>query len=193
MLASLSEELSRPREDIAFPVLRARLVAATNWGYESTSALAAPTALTRHYAAIVGPTGLVAADPGRAGFFVARTVPTEAPWTVHVPADRGVDGAAVAACLVAKLRSPSRRCLAVIDGAPTPLAQELLDLAARLGHAIAVESWGDDGSRGTAADQASDIACSVLSPQHAVRRVQVDWYQLAVFEDAAGPITAWTD
>ena len=193
MLASMAEVLSRPRREIVFPVLRERLVAATNWGYESTSVLAAPTALTRHYAAAVGPTGLVAADPGRAGFFVARTLPTEAPWSVHVPADRNVEGAAVAACLVAKLRSPNRRCVAVVDGPPAPLAQELLDLAARLGHSVAVESWGEDGARGTAVDQSPDIACSVLSRDNEVRRVHVDWSQIARFEEAAGPITAWTD
>jgi hypothetical protein len=94
---------------------------------------------------------------------------------------------------VAKLRSPNRRCVAVVDGPPAPLAQELLDLAARLGHAVAVESWGDDGARGTAADQASDIARSVLSRDNEVRRVHVDWSQIALFEEAAGPITAWTD
>ena len=174
------QQCCRAPHVIVFPVLRERLVAATNWGYESTSALAAPTALTRHYAAAVGPTGLVAADPGRAGFFVARTLPTEAPWSVHVPADRNVEGAAVAACLVAKLRSPNRRCVAVVDGPPAPLAQELLDLAATTRSRGCRRVVGRRRRAGTAADQSSDIARSVLSWDNEVRRVHVDWSQIAV-------------
>jgi hypothetical protein len=192
MLASLSEVLARPFVDIPMPAIRSRLVAATNRGYESTGPRLAPSALTRQRAQLVGPAGLVAADPGLAGFFVARTTPTEAAGTICVPADPDGAGMAAAACLAARLRTPTRRCAAIVDGAePDSATADVLDAAAALGVPVAVECWDPDGPEATLVDDAAAAAAALVAPVGSVRRVGIDSSQLEAFFEAAGAITAW--
>jgi hypothetical protein len=191
MLAPLAEQAYRSRREIVFPELRSRLVAATAWGYESRRRLPAPSMLTRQYSALIGTLGLVAADPGFAGFFVARTFPTAAPWTICVPPERDVPDVAVAACLVARMRAPGRRCVAVIDGPPRQRTDELLELANRIGVAVVVECWDDDGDTLTAGEHLDRTADALLSESQVISRIAVDRTQLAEFQAAAGEITAW--
>ena len=67
------------------------------------------------YGQALGADGFVAADPGVAGYWVARTFATTALGGAKVPARRSERGFAIAASVVARLRRPGRRVLAVAD------------------------------------------------------------------------------
>ena len=75
-LDPLSERWSRPAAPIAVPPLRSALATVTQQGWASTASPLAPTLVTRHYGQVFGAGGLVAADPGVAGYWVARTFAT---------------------------------------------------------------------------------------------------------------------
>ena len=75
-LDPLSWPGARPPAEIPMPPLRTELARVTQEGWASTSAPLAPTLVTRHYGQAIGGGGLVAADPGVAGYWVARTFAT---------------------------------------------------------------------------------------------------------------------
>ena len=66
-----------------------------------------PTKVTQHYSQVLGDGGLVAADPGTAGYWVARTFATQQLGGVQVTADRDQQGFAVACATVARLADPA--------------------------------------------------------------------------------------
>ena len=88
-LSPLAERWHRPADEIAFPPLRAGLGAATQAAWERTAAPLHPAVATRLLSAAVGRSGFIAATPGRAGFWVARTFPTTGLGTVSVPSTPG--------------------------------------------------------------------------------------------------------
>jgi hypothetical protein len=187
MLAPLAEVVRvRPRADIAMPALRSRLAAATAAGWERTALPASPSSLTRAYPSLVGPTGFVAAEPGGpAGFFVARTLPTEAPRSVFVPASRsaGLDDAVHAAAA----RVPERRCLVVADG---PVDGRHHTLAERTGAVVAV--WDVEAPAQSVDDHLAALEAAFAAGAPRVVLVGYDATQLDAFVDAAGPVVAWT-
>lgn len=189
MLAPLAEVVRvRPRDEIAVPAIRSRLAAATAAGWERAELPASPSALTRAYASTVGATGFVAAEPGgHAGFFVARTLPTEAPRSVFVPA--AVDGATDAiadAVRGAAARVPGRRCLVVADG---PAGDRHDALAERTGAVVTV--WDADAPAQSVDDHIAALD-RAFAPGSSVVPVAYDVTQLDAFVDAAGPVVAWT-
>jgi len=95
--------------------------------------------------------GVVVADPGPAGFWVARSAPTAFPGAVCVPAT-AEPGFAAAAAFVAVL--DERPCLAVTDddGAAEEMTRAVLDLASTLGVGVGLQVWGPDGASMTAAE-----------------------------------------
>ncbi len=99
------------------------------------------------------PDGAMAvADPGPAGFWIARAFPTSIPNSVCVPAT-GAAGFAAAAALVCAIEG--RPCLAVTSPGLTDeaLTAELVSLADHLGHPISMQLWDPDATRpGNAAD-----------------------------------------
>lgn len=188
MLAPLAEVVRvRPRADIAMPAIRARLAAATAAGWERTALPASPSSLTRAYASLVGPTGFVAAEPGgHAGFFVARTLPTEAPRSVFVPAAR--DGGVEDALHAAAARVPGRRCLVVADG---PVGDRHHALAERAGAVVAV--WDVDAPAEPVDHHLAALDVAFASDTPSVVPVAYDPTQFDAFVDAAGPVVAWPD
>jgi Thiamine pyrophosphate enzyme, central domain len=190
-LDPLSERWSRPAAPIAVPPLRSALAAVTQQGWASTASPLAPTLVTRHYGQVFGAGGLVAADPGVAGYWVARTFPTTTLGGVVVPADPGRPGFAVACAAVARLRRPGRRVLAVTDGPLPPAAAEVLDAVRTLGVAVPVEVW-DPGARPLGPDEhLAALAAAAHADRPAVAVVATDPGQMARMVDAAGPVTAW--
>jgi hypothetical protein len=179
MLAPLAETWSRPRRGFPMPPLRDRLAAATQAGWAVTGAPLAPSQVTRNYGAVVSAGGVVAADPGLAGFWVARTLGTTRPGAVHVPAEADADGFAVACAAVA-----GRGSLAVVDS----LGDAALELLDRF-PSVAVEVWSPDGEVLDADAHAARLAR--LVGEGGVARLAPATDQLAAFEEAAGPITAW--
>jgi hypothetical protein len=181
MLGPLSEAWRRDAE-VVMPPLRDRLASATQWGWAVSGAPLAPSQATRNYGEVVGAGGTVAADPGSAGYWVARTLGTTRPGAVHVPADGSLAGFAVACAVAAHRRWPDAPALAVVD-ALTPEITELLEPG------VAVEVWSDDGDRLDADAHAERLA--MLLQTGGVAHLRVSGEQLPRMLDAAGPITAW--
>ena len=180
MLAPLAEAWRRPRGELTMPPLRERLAAATQAGWAATGAPLAPSQATRGYGEVVSAGGTVAADPGVAGFWVARTLGTTRPRAVHVPAEADAAGFAVACANAARRRWPDRPALAVVDELPP---------GTELEPGVAVEVWADDGDRLDAGAHAERLRSLLVSG--GVARLATDPDQLAAMVDAAGAVTAW--
>ena len=188
-LALAAERVAPRQREIVVPPLRADLAAVTQRGWTATAAPLSPTKVTQHYSEVLGDGGLVAADPGTAGYWVARTFATQRLGGVHVTAHRDHAGFAVACCAVARLAEPGRPVLAVVDGVDGSTALAL-ETAERLGVAVPVEVWSDDGR-------------SLDAPAHLARlhdlvrdggrvTIATDSSQLDEMRAVAGPIVAWT-
>jgi hypothetical protein len=131
---------------------------------------------------------VVAADPGPAGFWVARTLPTTGLGGAQVPAAAGTTGFAAACAIVAGLLRPGAPALAVVDGWGEETA-ELVEVAERLAVPLAVEVWDPDGDA-LAADAHADRLARLLA-DGGVATLATSPDQLAEFLAVAGPITAW--
>lgn len=178
----------RPAGEIERPPLFAGLARVTQAGWERAGAPLAPTRVTRTYGEVLGGVGVVAADPGPAGFWVARTVPTTAPGDVFVSADATAEGSAAAAAVVARLLDPDRPVLAVVDELG-PAGRTCVDVAARKGVPIAVERWHEDGDALDA--EAHRRRLQDLLAHGGEVALATDPSQLAEVVAVAGEITAW--
>jgi hypothetical protein len=175
------------------PPLRERLAAVTQAGWAAESTPLMPSLVTRHYAEVLGETGLVAADPGTAGYWVARTFATTRLGSVFVPA-APVEGWAVACVLAARLVTPLRPGLAVVDGGTGERGRAVLAEATRLGVGIGIEAWDEDGEPSKAGDHLARLE-ALVSPELPARiesTLATDPRQLAEMVDVAGPVRAWT-
>ena len=173
------------------PPLRERLAAVTQAGWAAADAPLMPSRVTRHYAQVLGETGLVAADPGTAGYWVARTFATTRLGSVFVPA-ASVEGWAVACVLVARLAEPLRPALAVVDDGAGERGSAVLAEASRLGVGIGVEAWEPDGKLCDAEHHLARLDALVSSVPGAVATLATDPSQIAEMVDVAGPVLAWT-
>ncbi|HEX6421267.1 MAG TPA: hypothetical protein VFZ77_22385 [Acidimicrobiales bacterium] len=189
-LGPLAEVWSRPAAAIAVPPLRAGLARVTQEGWSSTGAPLAPSLVTRHYAAEVGAAGLVAADPGVAGYWVARTFATTTLGSVAVPGSGG-PGFAVACAAVARLRSPDRPVLAVVDGPAGDAVEAALDAGRRLGVRVPVEAWWPGGEALDADAHRARLRRLVHGDAPAVAGLATDGRQLDRMVAVAGPVVAW--
>lgn len=181
----------RPQGDIAVPPLRAGLARVTQEGWASTTTPLAPSLVTRHYGQVCGAGGVVAADPGIAGYWVARTFATTELGGAQVPAARGAHGFAVACALVARLRSPNRPVLAVVDEPMPEIVHEALDVAARLGVAVPVEVWGADGESLPPDGHLARLRSLVSADHSRPVGLEADGAQLGRMIDVAGDVVAW--
>lgn len=187
-LGPLAERVGRPRAEVAMPPLRAELARVTQAGWARTGTPMPPTLVTRTYGATFAGPGLVAADPGVAGYWVARTLPTSGLRGAIVSRDATAEGSAVATAAVARLLDPRRPVLAVVDRIG-PAAEAALEAAARLGVTVPVERWSDDGP---ALDQEAHAArLAGLVAAGGVADLAVDRSQLDEMVAVAGPVTAW--
>ncbi|HWD55667.1 MAG TPA: hypothetical protein VG346_11115 [Acidimicrobiales bacterium] len=172
------------------PPLRPRLAEVTQAGWSSSATPLVPSLVTRHYAQVAGGAGLVAADAGRAGYWVARTFATTRLGGASVPA--GVVGGWAAACvLVARLVDPLRRAVAVVDGPLDGRSRAVLEEAARGGVAVGVEAWADGGDE--LGPEAHRARLEELTTAGGVATLATDGRQLAEMTGVAGPVRAWTD
>jgi hypothetical protein len=172
------------------PPLRSRLAAVTQVGWASAATPLAPSLVTRHYAEVVGGAGLVAADAGNAGYWVARTFATARLGTVSVPA-AAVGGWATACVLVARLVDPLRRALAVVDGPLDDLSRAVVEEAARSGVAVGVEAWQEGGDE--LRPEAHRARLAELAWSGGAVTLATDGRQLDEMVGVAGPVRAWTD
>jgi acetolactate synthase-1/2/3 large subunit len=188
-LGPLAEQLVRPRSEVAVPPLRADLGRITQEGWAATDGPLPPTKATQRYGLALGGGGLVAGDPGLAGYWVARTMGTTSIGGALIAADRDAAGFGVACALVARLLQPERHVLAVADELDD-VHRELLELAARLGVPLGVEVWRPDGPPLDA--EAHEAQVARLVGEGGVAELGTDPAQLERMLEAAGPIVAWT-
>jgi hypothetical protein len=190
-LGPLAERWWRPRLDLAVPPLRAGLAAVTQQGWSAEVVPLAPTRVTLNYGRSFGPEGLVAADPGVAGYWVARTFATTEPGAVHVPAQADAVGFAPACALVARLRCPSRAVLAVVDGPVAAPVHAVLEAADHLGVAVPLEAWDPSGPALAPADHLDRLRRLVVAERPQPVSLATDPAQLSRMVDVAGPVVAW--
>jgi thiamine pyrophosphate-dependent acetolactate synthase large subunit-like protein len=119
---------------------------------------------------------LVAADPGPAGYWVARAFPTTEANSVVVPATP-VRGFAVAAAIVAAL--DGRQAVAVASAPLDDVSKALLDLAVALDLPVTLQIWGDEAGEHLVGGQVRTIG------------LPIDFSLTEAMVDAAGPIVAW--
>jgi acetolactate synthase-1/2/3 large subunit len=188
-LAEVAAHIASREREILVPPLRADLAAVTQAGWERTGAPLPPTKVTQHYSQVLGNGGLVAADPGMAGYWVARTFATQQLGGAQVTADPQAQGFAVACCTVARQADPGRAVLAVVDHIDdaTALALETAD---RLGVSVPVEVWSDDGDALGAEAHRARLQALVHDGGQAT--IATDPTQLDEMLAVAGPIVAWT-
>lgn len=191
-LDPLSGRWSRPLADIVVPPLRAELARVTQEGWTSTAVPLAPSLVTRHYSQVFGAGGLVAADPGRAGYWVARTFATTELGGAVVPAAADSAGFAVACATVARLRRPSRPVLAAVDGPVAHIVSEVLDTARSLGVPVPLEVWSPDGEPLAADDHVSRLRRLVHEDQPEPVTLAADGSQIERMIEVAGEVIAWS-
>jgi len=190
-LSQLAERWHRPLSPIEVPPLRAGLASATQAGWGRDDAPLAPSRITLNYTRALGAGGLVAADPGTAGYWVARTFSTTELGSVQVPADPDASGFAVACAVVSRLRRPLRPALAVVDGPLDDRVNEVLEAAAGLGVAVAVEVWQDDGEALDADAHLVRVEALVRAEKTVVATLTSARSQLDDMVAVAGPVVAW--
>lgn len=148
-----------------------------------------------HLAGSLPDDGVAVADPGLAGFWVARAMPSSFPGSVCVPATVE-PGFAAAAALVAAL--DDRPCLAVTDaaGAAHDATAAVLQLAGLLGVPVGLQVWGDEGERAGAGHHVGLLASLLAQDRYdaaSLVRVPVDLAVPDELVERAGQIVAWPD
>ncbi len=191
LLGPLAERWEAPGPFPEMPPLRERLAAVTQAGWAATGSPLMPSLVTRHYAEVFGHGGLVAADPGTAGFWVARTFATTRLGTAFVPGPP-LRGWAAACVLVARRSAPWRPGGAVVGGPRDERSLAVLEQGMRLGIPIALESWQADGEP-LGADAHLARLSALAGGRPGVVGLATDDRQLAEMIAVAGPIRAWTN
>ncbi|MDQ2679223.1 MAG: hypothetical protein M3Y51_10810 [Actinomycetota bacterium] len=192
-LGALTHGWTPSRTQPERPPLYDTIAAVVTPMYESDEVpLTAPRA-SLHLSGALPERGVVVADPGAAGFWIARTLPTSFPGSVCVPATF-TPGFAAAAALVCSLEG--RPCLAVSDqvaGADgiDDTSAELLELAESLDRPVALQLWGPEGQLDSSTAHV-ELLAELLEPS-AVRIVDVPVTvgETEALEQAAGELVAW--
>jgi hypothetical protein len=193
-LAALAERC-RPRSgEIAVPPLRSRLAGVTQRGWAVERGPLPPTRVTLHYGECVAAGGVIAADAGLVGFWVARTLGTTRLGGVLVPSVTH-PGWAAACVAVARLRHPDRPALALVDATDVQPTALVVEAARSLGVDVPVEVWDADGPP-LDAEVHRERLRRLMGGENAAppgpHRLATDGRQLGEMIDAAGPIVAWT-
>jgi hypothetical protein len=193
-LAPLAERCRSWRATPATPPLRNRLAEVTQRGWMGEQAPIPPSRVTLHYAECLAEGALIAADPGIAGFWVARTLGTTRLGAVIVPSSPW-PGFAAACVAVSLLRRPSQPALAVTDRLSADATAAIVEAAAALGVHVPVEVWDPEGQRLDADAHRERLRRLVLG-RIAIDRgtctLATDPHQMIEMIDAAGQIVAWT-
>jgi hypothetical protein len=189
-LAALAYNWPDPEPVPPYPALYRELSAALGPLYDSDASPLTPARAARDLS-LARPAGaLVAADPGPAGLWVARTFPTTEPGSVIVPSRRA-DGFAVAAGMVSSLGG--RRAIAVTTSPFDPVTEALLDLAGLVGSELVLCEWGADETWSDADAHRVALRSALAAPGIAHVGVPVDFSWTRTLVDVAGEIIAWQD
>jgi hypothetical protein len=147
-----------------------------------------PARAASDIATALGAEGVVCAEPGPAGWWIGRTVPTTRLGSVAIPA-YGSPGVAVArALLTSQAGSPA---LAVVDSLNEE-ALALIELGRTLEFPFVVEVWGDAGVPLDAAAHRDRIVTALASDEVTVLELPIDYSATEQLIAAAGPLVAWS-
>lgn len=155
--------------------------------YEATTVPLAPARAALHLSGARPDDGLVVADAGVAGFWLARTYPTREVGSVVVPATVQ-PGFAAAAAVAAS--AAGRPCVAVVDGPLDESTRIVLDAARSLGIPVALQVWGDAGGRDDV-DAHARASEAQFGGRHEVLEVPIRQGDLDTLVEIAGPVVAW--
>jgi thiamine pyrophosphate-dependent acetolactate synthase large subunit-like protein len=190
-LDAVSEHWRRADVEMSMPALRARLGEVAQEGWRATGAPLPPSRVTLTYASAFASGGMVAADPGTGGYWVARTFTTTELGGAIVPASADAHGLAAACVVVARLARPGRRTLAVVDGPVGDVVRAVLEVGDSLGAPVGLEVWDPSGP---ALDvDAHQLRLRSLSTveRSTIAPLATDGAQMARMVEAAGPVVAW--
>jgi acetolactate synthase-1/2/3 large subunit len=140
-LGPLAGAVARSSYPIGRPPLFDRLAAVAQPGYVDDRFPRHPARAVMDTKQKMAPGGIVTADPGPAGLWVARTFPTDAPGTVVVPA---VNAPGIGTALAVAAGLGGRSVTAVTVAPVDATTEALIGLAAGLDLPVALEVWGDD-------------------------------------------------
>ena len=138
--------------------------------------------------AALPPGGLIAADPGLAGLWVARTFPTTDARSVGVPATVA-PGCAAAAALAARL--DGRPAIAVTTAPVDAMTAQVLDLAAVLGVGFPLVLWAREGRLASADNHLVDVQVALDHDRVTQLTVPVDASHTDELVAVAGEVVAW--
>ena len=187
-LASAADDWPEPASLPERPTLYGALAAVIGPGYDRDEVPLHPARAVRDLGVALGADALIVADPGPAGLWVARAVPTEVPGQVLVPATRA-DGIAAAIALIAGL--DGRTAVAVTTDPLDPTTEHLLELARQLEVPLTVETWGADVACDGPHERVASLMETTARPGADVLGVPVDLAATSELIDVAGPVTAW--
>jgi hypothetical protein len=191
-LGPLAERWRGPSGWLDLPPLRIRLAGVTQAGWSSGSKPVMPTRVTMHYGQSLAAGGLVAADAGNAGYWVARTFATTELRAACVP-PATTPGWAAACVLVSRIADPLRPALAVLSGALDDHTRSVIDVASGLGIAVGVEVWSPDGETIGPDEHLARLGTLTDSRVGGVVSLATDEHQIDEMVEAAGEVRAWRD
>jgi thiamine pyrophosphate-dependent acetolactate synthase large subunit-like protein len=189
-LEALTYRWELSTRELVRPALYDVLSSALQPLYEDETVPLSPARAAADLGAARPPGGLVVADPGPAGLWVARALPTTEVASVVVPS-LPVRGFALAAALAASFEGRPT-IAAVTDPLDGPTA-ELLALAEHWGADVVLEIWGADAPLDSPADRLGRLTEAIDRKGVDVLLTPVDISQTTVLVEAAGPVVAWRD
>lgn len=186
-LAELAERWPVPPAEPARPPLYTRLAEIVQPLYTDEKVPLSPARAVADLEAALPDGGVVSADPGRAGFWIARTFPTSHLGTVVVPAVREPGYAAWAAVQSARSGHQAIAVTAAPHGLET---DDALAYAAGSGIPFVLCVWGA-GSLRSAGDHRARLEDALADSHVRVVEVPIDWSDTDLLVDLAGEIVAW--
>jgi acetolactate synthase-1/2/3 large subunit len=172
--------------------LYARLAAIARPGYESEQVPLHPARAVADLAAVLPPGGLLTAEPGVAGLWVARTFPTPElgpgePRRVVVPARREPG---IAVRLAVEAARAGRTAIAVLDDLDAT-SNALLADADRAGTRLTVVIWAPRGRLRVVEEHRRRLEDALAGPGTSVLEVPIGLDETTQLVEAAGEVVAW--
>jgi hypothetical protein len=164
------------------------LAAVSQPGYVSEHMPMHPARAVADVRRTLPPDGIVAADPGLAGLWVARTFPTTRAGSVIVPATP-TPGIATAIAFAAGLRG--HHAIAITDAPVNDETRAVVALAKQHGVPIVVEVWGTGGHVHNPEDHLARLQAAFDSRGVSVIGVPIDAAKTQRLIDVAGDVVAW--
>lgn len=179
-LATMTKHL-RAAPAIPSNDLYAALSAVAQPGYVNDKVPRHPARAIADLKAALPAGGIVTADPGWVGLWVARCFPTDEPGSVVVPARRAPG---IAAALALAARMHGLPAVAITSGLLDEATATVLELARARGVDLPVVAWTEGGS-------VPDLPGALAQPGVSVTEHPVDRTDTQLLIDAAGPVVAW--